>query len=55
MLSLRRKEGQWVIVTDKMGNVLNIRVCDIGDKKVQLLFHDDNRNFEIKRPEANGD
>ncbi len=54
MLVLKRKEGQWVEVTHKSGDVLRFRVYDIrGDypSRANLAFDDPARNFEIQRPE----
>jgi hypothetical protein len=54
MLVLKRKEGQWVEVTHRSGDVLRIRACNIQGANpghVNLAFDDDARNFEIERPE----
>ncbi len=54
MLVLKRKEGQWVEITHKNGDVLRIRVCRIEPGQpghLNLVFEDDARNFEIERPE----
>lgn len=54
MLVLKRKEGQWVEVTHRSGDVLRIRVCKIEGGMpghLNLAFDDDARNFEIERPE----
>ena len=54
MLVLKRKEGQWVEVTHRSGDVLRIRVCKIegGDPgHLNLAFDDDARHCEIERPE----
>ena len=54
MLVLKRKEGQWVDVTHRSGDVLRIRVCRIEPGipgQLNLAFDDDPRNFEIERPE----
>lgn len=54
MLVLKRKEGQWVEVTHRSGDVLRIRVCKIEagmPGHLNLAFDDDARNFEIERPE----
>jgi hypothetical protein len=54
MLILRRKEGQWVEVTHKSGDVLRIRVCNVRAKfpgQLDLVFDDEARNFSIQRPE----
>lgn len=54
MLVLKRKEGQWVEVTHRSGDVLRIRVCQIDPGRpghLNLVFEDNPRNFEIERPE----
>lgn len=58
MLVLRRKEGQWIEVTHRSGDVLRFRVYDIqppgtrgGPAGAHLAFDDDARNFDIQRPE----
>lgn len=54
MLVLKRKEGQWVDVTHRSGDVLRIRVCRIEPGmpgQLNLAFDDDARHFEIERPE----
>lgn len=54
MLVLRRRDGQWVELIHRSGDVVRIRVYGIGergDDQVSIAFDDDDRNFEIKRPE----
>jgi hypothetical protein len=60
MLVLKRKEGQWVEITDKLGNLLRIRLCNVEIRmnlegrmvgQANLAFGDPDRNFEIDRPE----
>lgn len=53
MLVLRRKDGQWIEVTHRSGDVLRFRVYDVGGEagKLNLAFDDPERNFEIQRPE----
>ena len=54
MLVLKRKEGQWVEVTHRSGDVLRIRVCKIeggSPGHLNLAFDDAARHFEIERPE----
>ncbi len=54
MLVLRRKEGQWIEVLHRSGDVLRLRVYDIcGESpgRVNLAFDDPPRNFSIQRPE----
>ena len=54
MLVLKRKEGQWVEVTHRSGDVLRIRVCKLEagtPGQLNLAFDDDARHFEIERPE----
>lgn len=58
MLVLKRKEGQWVEVTHRSGDVLRIRVCKIesgAPGHLNLAFDDEPRNFEIERPERRHD
>jgi hypothetical protein len=58
MLVLKRKEGQWVEVTHKSGDILRIRVCLIepgNPGHLNLVFDDQDRNFEIERPERKKD
>jgi hypothetical protein len=54
MLVLRRRDGQWVEAKHRSGDVLRIRVYGIGERgadQVSIAFDDDERNFEIERPE----
>ena len=54
MLVLRRKDGQWVEVTHKSGDVLRVRVYGLNGEpggRVNLAFDDEERNFSIQRPE----
>lgn len=54
MLVLKRKEGQWVEITHKSGDKLRVRVFRIREgfpSQLDLAFDDDERNFEIQRPE----
>lgn len=54
MLVLKRKEGQWVEITHKSGDKLRIRAFRIREgfpSQLDLAFEDDDRNFEIQRPE----
>ena len=54
MLVLRRKEGQWIDITHRSGDVLRVRVYDLRSRtgQVSLAFDDADRNFAIQRPEA---
>jgi hypothetical protein len=58
MLSLKRKDGQWVTITHKNGDTLRLRVYDVKGGQdgptgsVRLAFDDDARNFEVDRPEG---
>ncbi len=57
MLILRRKEGQWVEITHKSGDVIRVRVYNIRARypgQLDLAFDDDARNFAIQRPERTG-
>ena len=54
MLVLRRKDGQWIEITHKSGDVLRFRVYNRRDNtpgEVNLAFDDPDRHFEIQRPE----
>jgi hypothetical protein len=54
MLVLRRKEGQWLKITHKSGDVLWVRTCNIKPNfpgRLNLLLDDDAHNFAIERPE----
>lgn len=54
MLILRRKEGQWVEIRHKSGDVIRIRVYNIRARypgQLDLAFDDDARNFAVQRPE----
>lgn len=54
MLVLKRKEGQWINVTHKNGDVLRIRAFRIQGGhpgQLDLAFDDEPRNFSIQRPE----
>jgi hypothetical protein len=56
MLILRRKEGQWVEVRHRSGDLLRIRVYNIRSRfpgQLDMAFEDDARNFAIERPERN--
>lgn len=56
MLVLRRKDGDWVIVTHRSGDVLRIRVYDCTGTPgrtgggAHLAFDDPPRNFAVERP-----
>lgn len=54
MLILRRKEGQWVEITHKSGDVIRVRVCNVRSRypgQVDLALDDAAHNFIIQRPE----
>ncbi len=54
MLVLKRKEGQWVDIIHTSGDTLRIRVYHIREgypSQLDLAFDDEDRNFEIQRPE----
>lgn len=54
MLILRRKEGQWVEIQHKSGDVIRVRVYNIRSRypgQLDLAFDDNDRNFLIQRPE----
>jgi hypothetical protein len=54
LLVLKRKDGQWVDIKHKSGDVLRIRVYGIradAPGRIQMAFDDEARNFDIQRPE----
>jgi hypothetical protein len=54
MLVLKRKEGQWIEITHRSGDVLRIRVYNIRSRfpgQLDLAFADEGRHFEVRRPE----
>jgi hypothetical protein len=54
MLILRRKEGQWVEITHRSGDTIRVRVANIRSRfrgQLDLVFDDDERNFQVQRPE----
>ncbi len=54
MLVLRRKDGQWIEVTHRSGDILRFRVYEISGEsqgRVNLAFDDVDHNFAIQRPE----
>lgn len=52
MLVLNRREGQWTDIThEATGQLLRVRVTEVGNGTVNLVFEDDVRNFKIDRPE----
>jgi hypothetical protein len=54
MLVLKRKEGQWVTILHKSGDIIRFRVyqiCGGEPGRACLAFDDEARNFEIQRPE----
>lgn len=54
MLVLKRKEGQWVEIHHRSGDVLRMRVygiCGGVPGRVNIAFDDAPRHFEIRRPE----
>jgi hypothetical protein len=54
MLVLKRKDGQWIEVRHKSGDLLRVRVYNLSHEipgRVNLAFDDQARNFDIQRPE----
>ena len=54
MLVLKRREGQWVQIVHASGDVLRVRVQQVGvdgQGRVNLVFDDDAFRFTIQRPE----
>lgn len=54
MSVLNRKEGQWVEITHRSGDVIRFQAygieADAGGARVNLAF-DDTRDFSVSRPE----
>lgn len=54
LLILRRKEGQWVELTHRSGDTIRVRVYNIRARypgQLDLAFDDNERNFQVQRPE----
>ena len=54
MLVLKRKDGQWIEMTHKSGDIVRFRVYNLRvdfPGQATLAFDDPDRNFEIQRPE----
>lgn len=54
MLVLKRKEGEWVEITHRSGDLLRLRVYGIKGRqpgRANLAFDDPERNFDIQRIE----
>ena len=54
MLVLKRKDGQWIEITHKSGDIVRFRTYNLSSEypgRVTLAFDDDERNFDIHRPE----
>jgi hypothetical protein len=53
MLVLRRRDGDWVEIVHKSGDVLRVRVYDLVRVAgcAHLAFDDAPRNFTVLRPE----
>jgi hypothetical protein len=54
VLVLRRKEGQWLEIKHKSGDIMRVRVYNIRANypgNLDMAFDDDDRNFSIQRPE----
>jgi hypothetical protein len=54
MLVLKRREGQWVEITHKSGDVLRFRTYNIRSGypgALDIAFQDDAHNFRVERPE----
>ncbi len=52
MLILRRKDGQWIEVVHRSGDVMMVQVRDIRPRfpgQLDLAFDDAPRNFSIRR------
>ncbi len=54
MLVLSRKEGQWIEIRHRSGDVLRIRFYNIQEglpPRLNVAFDDDPRHFKVHRPE----
>lgn len=54
MLVLKRKDGQWIEITHKSGDIVRFRVYNLRSDfpgQATMAFDDADRNFEIQRPE----
>ena len=51
MLVLKRKEGEWIEVTHRSGDVLRFTVYDLCSGRCNLAFDDADRNFSVQRAE----
>lgn len=51
MLVLKRKDGEWIELIHRSGEVLRFRVYNIEGDRCQIAFDDPDRNFEIYRAE----
>jgi hypothetical protein len=51
MLVLSRRNGEWIELVHRSGDVLRFRVYDLApDAAIKLAFEDPARNFEVHRP-----
>jgi hypothetical protein len=54
MLILRRKEGQWVEIRHRSGDLIRVRVYNIRTRnpgQLDLAFDDEAHHFQVQRPE----
>jgi sRNA-binding carbon storage regulator CsrA len=54
VLVLKRKEGEWVDIKHRSGDVIRVRVYGIhgtNPGKANLAFDDPMHNFDVQRPE----
>lgn len=54
MLVLKRKDGEWLDIIHRSGDILRIRVYGIKGQhpgRVNLAFNDPDHHFDIQRPE----
>lgn len=54
MLVLKRKDGEWLDIRHRSGDVLRVRVYGIKGHqpgRVNLAFDDPDHHFDIQRPE----
>lgn len=55
MLIMRVKEGQWIEIKHKSGDVIRVRLCNIRPRyrgRLDTVFDDDAHNFSIVRSDS---
>jgi sRNA-binding carbon storage regulator CsrA len=54
MLILKRKEGQWVEIAHRSGDIMRVKIYDIKEgapPTARMAFEDGDRNFDVCRSE----